>query len=246
MLYNIFRGEYMKALINHGDGTYHASKVFAIINDKIEDKWKAGYYYRYLVFDENNNKLYFQDEYAHNTKYIKKLLLIYDYDSSDMKLDEKGLGKVNFISKDELDKIINSGEYTNELLDKCKKYITKYDGEYIDIKNKNDIENLMCVSGDFHDGYIKEINRNNEGELVVLFDGLWGCNIEMIFSKDVEYNNGRSIEEGDVWWFSCAMIFKDNKIYFADDECYTAEDDIKNYSTWFIAEKVKYRIIIGE
>ena len=46
--------------------------------------------------------------------------------------------------------------------------------------------------------------------------------------------------------FSCAMIFKDNKIYFADDDCYTGEDDIKNYSTWFIAEEVKYKIIIGE
>ena len=235
----------MKALINHGDGSYHASKVFAVVNDKIDNKWDAGYCFRYLVFDENN-KLYFQDKYANIQKNIETLLLIFDNDSSDMTLNENGIGKVNCISNDELEDIINSGNYTNELLEKCKKYITKYNGEYIDIKKENDIENLMCVTGGFHDGYIKEINKNNDGELVVLFDGLWGCNIEMIFSKDVEYKNDRSCDDGNIWWFSSSMIFKDNKIYFADDDCYTAEDNIKEYSTWFIAEKVKYRIIIDK
>ena len=59
----------MKALINHGDGSYHASKVFAVVNDKIDNKWDAGYGFRYLVFDENN-KLYFQDKYANIQKNI--------------------------------------------------------------------------------------------------------------------------------------------------------------------------------
>ena len=65
----------------------------------------------------------------------------------------------------------------------------------------------------------------------------------MIFSKDVEYENKRSFEEGDVWWSSCSMIFKHNKIYFADDDCYSGDDDIRDYSTWFVAEKIRYRII---
>lgn len=233
----------MKAIIIHKDGTFHASKVFAVLNDKIDDEWEACYYFKYLVLDENNSKLYFQDEYAHGTKYIETLLLIFDYDTIDMTLDSNGLGKVNFISDDELNDIASLGKYSNKLLKECIKYATKYEGEYINISNENDIENLKCVSGNFHDGYIKDINKNEKGELVVLFDGLWGCSIEMIFSKDVEYENKRSFEEGDVWWSSCSMIFKHNKIYFADDDCYSGDDDIRDYSTWFVAEKIRYRII---
>ncbi len=46
----------MKVLIRLGQGKYYASKVFAIINNKIDDKQKAGYSYQYLVFNERGGK----------------------------------------------------------------------------------------------------------------------------------------------------------------------------------------------
>lgn len=232
----------MKALIRLRNGKYYASKVFAILNNKIEDKWEAGYSFQYVVFDEKNENLIVQNEYEQNTKHINTLLLIYDTDTSDMELDKNGLGKVSFISDEELNNIIDNNIRPNVIND-CKKHIISYEGEYLEIKTARDIENLMCAAGGFHDGYISKIEKKPSGELVVLFDGLWGCSIEMNFASDVEYQNERSIEEGNAWWFGSTMVIDKGIIYFVDEDSYEIGNLLDDYLTWFKSKTIKYRII---
>lgn len=229
----------MKVIIRLGDKKYYTSKVFAIKMIKFNNLCL----YQYLVFNQYNEKLIFQDSRDYTSIYIDPLVLIYDNDSSDMQLGEDWSGKVNFISNHELEEIVVKGTYSKELLTKCKKHITTYNDEYIHVKNQKDINNLMAVAGGFHDGLIKEVNKNQNGELVVLFDELWGCKIEMIFSKDVEYNCVK-VEKGYEFWLDAKMLFIDKKILLVDDACYKPNKiKLDNRYNWFKSSEVRYRII---
>lgn len=234
----------MKALIRLGKGKYYSSKVFAIINTKIGNEDKGRMASQYLVLNETGDELVLKYKYEQDTKYINLLVLLYDCDTSDMILDDYGLGRVKFITEEELLNTALNNKNDNNLLEKCKNYITKYEGDYIEIKNENDIENLMCVSGNFHDGYIKEIRNNPNGELVVLFDALWGCKIELVFSSDVIYHCGRSIENGDdVYWYGSSIIFDKGLLLFVDKDKYEVGQLLYEDNIWFKSKDIKYKII---
>ena len=231
----------MKALIRLKNGDYYASKVFAIKNDKSENDIKYGWSYQYLVLDKKNENLIYQYEYDQDAKYIIRMILVFDTDESDMKFNDKYIGKVNFITNNDL-KLINEGRIPKRILSEAKKYTIEYKGEYISIETQRDIDNLISISGNFHDAYIDEIKRNDNNELVVFFDGCWGCSIEMIFSSDVEYKNERAKEDIDPYWFGCSIFFKDNKTIFVDGD-YTAGEKLDDFLVFFKANKIKYKII---
>ena len=158
-----------------------------------------------------------------------------------MQIDQNDCGKVNFLSDDEINNILN-GKISDATLSKCMKYVDNSEIDYIEIKNDNDIENFMIVSGNLHDGYIKEISKINN-KLHVLFDGIWGCKIEMIFEGNIQYQNSR--DEDNLWWFGSSMFFYNNEIVLVDDDCYKNGDDFKQCLVWFKAKKVKYKVILN-
>ncbi len=225
----------MKAIVKLGNGKYYLSKVFGVFNDNLSDEFKSGYKYYYIVFDEEKKTLITLLEYPNN---LVPEILIYDNDTSDMEIDKNDCGKVNFLSDDEINNIL-VGNVSDDILSKCMKFVENNELDYIEIKDDNDIENFMIVSGNLHDGYIKETSETNNN-LYVLFDGVWGCNIEMIFEGNVQYQNLR--DEDNLWWFGSTIFFDNNEIVLVDDECYEKGDDFKKCLTWFKAEKAKYKV----
>ena len=74
-------------------------------------------------------------------------------------------------------------------MEKCIQLDSAYNYvEYPEITNQNDIDNLMHTAGGFHDAKIKNMKTNDDGVLYILFDGAWGCKIEMWLENDVSYS----------------------------------------------------------
>ena len=232
----------MKAIINSEDNNYYASKVFAIKNDYLNDVYKGGFSYKYLVLNKDYTNLVFVNEYDMKP-HIYTNVLIFDNDMSDMTINDEGVGKVDFISDSEIDSIIQNNTCSQEVLDKCKQYVVAYNGEYIDIKDENDIDNLMRLSQGFHDALINKIGRNENNELIILFDGIWGCKVEMIFSEDVEFQNLSNMDGGDPTWYGSTMLIDEDKFFFVDQENYSIDKDLYEDATWFKAKNIKYKII---
>lgn len=231
----------MKAIIKLNNGKYYISKIFGIYNDKLNDKQKAGYSFYYIIFNETGTELIKKYEYKQKSLFIIREILICDTNTSYMKLDENDCGKVSFISNEEIEKIKNNQRVSPNTLKQCLKYIDKNKIDYIKIKDENDIKNLMSVSFGFHDADIENLEEKNN-KLYVLFSGIWGCKIQIIFEGNIQYkietNNEYSGE-----WFGATMLLDNNQIILVDDENYKKDENLENYSNWFKADKIKYIVI---
>lgn len=82
-----------------------------------------------------------------------------------------------------------------------------------------------------------------DGSLHLIFDGIWGCNIEMWFWGDLEYDTeSRNPEFEDPYWFDSTLIMQDGFIYLVDGEDMTV-DEITSEYCYFKAIHMKYKII---
>ena len=213
----------MKVIIKNSDGTYYASKVFGIINDKN----CSGWHYKYVVFDKKGENLVIRNEY----KKTDHEILTFDADKSDMKLDDNFIGKVNFLSDEEYKKILNN-KTTPDIIEKCKKYITHYKDDFIDITSEKDINNVMEVFFGFHDSYVSEIKEKKE-ELTVYFHSPWGCDLEIVFIGNTKYDMPWPNYE----FLNASLTLKDAYVALID---YGETDEALCY---FKGNKAKYRII---
>lgn len=129
-------------------------------------------------------------------------------------------------------------------MQKCK---SAYSGfvyiETPEIKNQHDIENLMWASGGFHDARIATEHLEDDGTLHLHFDGTWGCEIDVWFWGDLEYDtSSRDPDECDPYWFGSTVILHDGFVYFVDEDDMTV-DKIDSGYCYFKARHMKYRII---
>lgn len=238
----------MFALIRQGEGKYYVSAVFGYYKDvKSKDDYQryleSIHSPYYVIFNEEKTKLVKWFAMQPDTKYLIPQLLIVDSDRSDWILDEEYTGGVDFLPREKADSIIEAETVPPDILEKCLTIdcTYKYD-EYPEIKNEKDIENLDCVSGNFHDACIAEQNLD-DGTLHLLFDGTWGCKIEVWFWGDLEYNmDSRASEEWDTYWFGSTILLQDGFVYFIDEEDMTV-DKIGDGYCWFKARHMKYHII---
>lgn len=75
------------------------------------------------------------------------------------------------------------------------------------------------------------------------FDGTRGCEIEVWFRGDLEYDtSGRDSETSDPYWFSSTVILQDGFGYLIDDNDMTVERITPGYC-YFKSRHMKYRII---
>ena len=75
------------------------------------------------------------------------------------------------------------------------------------------------------------------------FDGTWGCEIEVWFWGDLEYDtSSRDPELYDPYWFGFTVILHDGFVYFVDDDDMTVDQITKDYC-YFKARHMKYRIV---
>lgn len=239
----------MHAIIRQGNGKYYISTVFGYYNDvKSEDDYQR-YLERihspyYVVWDEAHTKLVKCFAMQPNTKYLIPLVLIIDSDQSRWVTDDNGIGGLDFLPRDFADSVIESGVLPDDILQKCLNADAGYVYEpYKEILSGKDIQDLQWASGYFHDARIAEEKLQEDGKLYLLFDGTWGCRIEVWFWGDLEYETAsRDPEKWDPYWLGSSIIRQDGFIYFVDDDEMTVDKITKDYC-YFKARHMEYHII---
>ena len=233
----------MHVIVRLGNGEFYTTPAFAIYRDtttrdrhgRLLDDWHNVFY---VVLNQEKNALVRQYEFRKGRQLDKQVLII-DSDRKNWNVDEDGFGEVKGYTQEELLSMIESGAVPRDFLEADASYRFE---EYKEIRTKKDIEDLLWLSGDFHDAFIIEY-QEEDGCLRVLFGSEWVGKIEMWFSGDISYNIDYRAPDGDVpWWLDSTMLIKDGFIYLLDDGDLCAEDINKGYC-YFKARQVKYRII---
>ena len=118
-----------------------------------------------------------------------------------------------------------------DIIDKCLEMDTGYVyDETPEIKVETDTENLEWASGGFHDARILKEELQEDGTLYLRFDGTWGCEIEVWFWGDLEYDtSSRDPELYDPYWFGSTVILQDGFVFFVDDDDMTVDQITKDY-----------------
>ncbi len=227
----------MDVIIRLKNKKYYTSKVFGIYKETdSKEVWDTFY----IVFDEEKEKLIKVYKYETSNK-IETIVLELNQDIEDMILDEEGFGHVDYLTDDDIEKIIDGKNISKDKQNKCKKSSKNIDlNEYIEINDDNDINNLLLLTCYFHDSYIENINGNDK-RMSVTFDKIWGMKLEIIFEDDVIYKNSLG---DDIYWYDCSIV-KNESNYFVlvNQSDYDEEDDIDQYSCYFMAKKMKYKIM---
>ena len=239
----------MHAIIRQDDGKYYVSAVFGYYRDvtATED------YKRYIesihkpywiVWDSEKKRLIRWLSMVPDTKYIIPQILIVDSERNNWNLDEEGVGCVDFLSRELLDSFLDDEIQPEEILSKCRAMDAGYVyNEITEVKNQQDIEDLDWVSGGFHDARIAKEKLQNDGTLYLRFDGTWGCEIEVWFSGDLEYDtSSRAPEECDPYWYGSTVILHNGFVYFVDEEDMTVDKITSGYC-YFKARHMKYKVI---
>ena len=239
----------MHAIVRQGDGKYYISAVFGYYRDiTATDDYKRyleGIHKPYwIVWDAEKKRLIRWHAMVPNTKYIIPQILVVDADQSNWNMDDEGVGSVDFLNRELLDSFLDSEEQPEDILEKCRSMDAGYVyDETPEIKTAEDIENLSWASGGFHDARIAKEELQDDGTLYLRFDGTWGCEIEVWFWGDLEYDtSSRDPETCDSYWFGSTVILQDGFVYFVDDDDMTV-DKIEPGYCYFKARHMKYRII---
>lgn len=237
----------MYAIIRTGNKHYYTSMVFGYYcvvesEDDYQQYLEKIHNKYYLVLNEQKSQLVKAYVYPwENSPYLDPKVLITNVDHSDWTLDDNSQGCISFLAGIDF----NQPEFSldTEQLKRCIELDTQQSyQEYITIKNDADIENLMCVSGYFHDAYIKECHETTDG-IYVLFDGIWGCKIEIWFTGNASCaTQSRTDEDSDPFWFGATILKHEGFFYLVDDEDMKIETLTNDYC-WFKSQSLKYHII---
>lgn len=239
----------MHAIIRQGNGKYYVSAVFGYYKDITATDSYERYLQEirtpyYIVWDSEKKRLVKWLEMVPNTDYIIPQVLVVDADRSNWNMDEEGVGCVDYLSQELLDSFLDKEEQPQEIIDQCRGMDARYVYEEVtEIKTKTDINNLDWVSGGFHDARISKEEMLEDGTLYLRFAGTWGCEIEIWFWGDVEYDtSSRNPDESDPYWFGATIILQDGFVYLVDDDNMTVEKIGPGYC-YFKARHMKYKVI---
>lgn len=239
----------MHVIIRLGNGEYYTSAVFGYYSDiKSTDKYQRFhekiYSPYYIVWDKSKSRLIKVLEMEPNTKYLIPQVLIVSCVQEGWVQNDNGIGGVDFLPRAIADEFSTSGALPKNIRERCNFIENQFIYEtHHEILNDQDIEDFYCVSRGFHDAYIREKSELEDGSLYVLFDGLWGCCIEIWLWGDVEYDtSSRDSEEYNQYWFSSTLLMHDGFIYFVDEKDMSVEKIDSNYC-WFKSRHMKYHVI---
>ena len=239
----------MHAIIRLGEGKYYVSAVFGYFKDITAtdsyEKYLQEIHNPYwVVWDADKKCLIKWLAMVPDTKYIIPQIIIVDADQHNWRIDENGVGCVDFLDKELLASILGKNEQPKEILEKCRAMDADYVYQDIrEIKTEADIVNLSRASGGFHDAFIAKEELMEDDTLYLLFDGTWGCKIEVWFWGDLKYDtSSRHSDEYDHFWFGSTVILQDGFVYLIDDDGMTVNNIGPGYC-YFKARHMKYRII---
>lgn len=235
----------MHAIVNLPGGRPYLSPVFGYYINKpvtaAEARFLTGYRSPfYIVWNPDGSGLMKCPLMVPEVKHMIPQILVVDGDCSDWNLNEEGEGCVSFLDKE----LIDSGELPEPVLRKCKSAYQDY--VYPDtpeIKTEQDIANFMRATCGLHDACIAEEHLDADGTLHIHFEGIWGCEVDVWFWGDLEYDtSGRDPEKWDPYWFGATLLLHDDFIYLLDDD-EAAVETIDSASCYFKARHMKYKII---
>ena len=236
----------MYAIIRDGKGNYYTSVVFGFYQkitaendyqrylEQVHNRW-------FIVLDRSKTKLIKQVVYPPEEKYLSPRVLITDNDIQTWQVDQNGCGAIDFLPRENLLELVEENRVPYVLRQKCIALDAKIKYQAIqELKTKQDIENLECVSGGFHDAMVEKIEWRGK-TLCVLFDGVWGCKIQLWLEGDVSFCV-KSREEDDPYWMDSSLFMENGYIYLVDECDMTAEKITDDYC-WFKAKSVSYQVL---
>lgn len=235
----------MYVLINNDDGTYYTSAAFAYYRDKSVDehgqKVPEAWRYYYLVLNKEKTAVVKKYIYDRNDYvYFRKMVLCLDDSEEGWSFKEDGTGEINTHEKAALLAMERNGVgfVTQDLIEEDRKYSFN---DIQEIRTQFDANRLNTLSWGFHDAYVDEIEANAD-TLRILLKGVWGCNVEIWFVGDVQYDMSfRSDPRYSPYWDSGYVWLENGFIYLADE--YEADvNKITKDTCWFRARSAKYTL----
>ncbi len=236
----------MYAIVKKSDNKYYTSMVFGYYKKKSESgRYLKNLFDRcFIVLNEEKNKLVIQYIFDRNKEYLDPLILITDADRKNWNINDDNCGSVKFLDSENLLTLVENNNVPETDLIKCIENDKNYKySEYVNAENEQDFENFSCVSGGLHDAYIEKLKEENDS-IYVLFEGVWGCSIEVWFEGNVSYNLGDKKEENFCFWLNSTLTKYNGYIYLID-QSEANPDNISEDSCWFRAEKMKYHVILS-
>ena len=123
-----------------------------------------------VIFDEFFSRL-IKISYW-NKNILSPNILLINYDSKDYPIFNEKLKSIWNKKRDLLR--CKLGNFSEEQIEYAKQFIKKEEiKQYVDVNSIDDLKALQDAAGGFHDGYLLEINKNEEYE-EFLFDTTWG------------------------------------------------------------------------
>ncbi len=240
----------MYAIVRQGNGKFYTSTVFGYFYDVTSsdayqrnlERWYSAYY---VVWNEAKTHLVKVFALQPDIQYLIPQILITDTSKNNWTKDAgTNMGCVNFLSRAIADELCVSHAMPPEIFEQCMRLENGFSYDPCpEIRTEKDIENLIQVSGGFHDAWIQSCTRQDDGMLYIHFDGTWGCEIDVWFWDDVSYcTKCRDPDEWDPYWYASSVFFRDGYIYLVDEADMSTEPIDDNYC-WFRAKHMKYRVI---
>ena len=230
----------MYAIIREGNRKFYTSMVFGYYKSSDDSDYKNRFW---IVLNKEKTALIKQSVFQQNSKYLIPMVLITDADESGWNKISENQESVDFLPTEDLLSMIDSNTVPSELIRKCIELDSAHKFKSIrTITTANDIRDLEWVSGGFHDAFIVDIKQNDDS-LYILFDGTWGCKIEVWFEGDISYDaSSRDPEKWDPYWMGSTVTIDNGFVYLIDDEDVSINDINSSYC-WFKARTMKYRVI---
>ena len=227
----------MYAIVREGEGKFYTSMVFGFYSNP-EDA-----YDRYwIVLNREKTALVRKNLFQENTKYLYLMVLITDADESGWRKLDAHRESLDFLPTETLPELIDRGAVSKELIQRCLELDRAYLYEEVrQVRTAEDIRDLSWVSGGFHDGFVQKLEQR-EDELYILFDGLWGCSLEVWFEGDVAYDVSACTEGNrDPYWYDSKVLFHEGFVYLIDNEKAVAGQ--WDGQCWFRGRNMRYRVI---
>ena len=161
----------MHAIVREKDGNYYITPVFGYLGGK---------YQYYFVWNKDRSRISKLSAYEENGRCLTRGIIIVDSDQNNWIMDENGIGCIDFLTLDQLEDIVCMNNQPEDILKKCREMDEGYEyEERPEIRTEKDAEDLMWAAGYFHDAFIEKEGMQEDGKLYVLFDGIWGCKVEI-------------------------------------------------------------------
>lgn len=235
----------MHAIIRLGQGKFYTSAIFGRYQDA------NGEYY--IVYDQTKTKLV--KIHSINPDLLDRSLasrvIIFDDSNIGWKFEmgqKRHFGGLSFLPKNEALNLVKAGRMPGlpstistecQLADNAVKL-----PKWFYVTSEREAERLKIISDGFHDAFVSECQKHTKtGDIRVLFAGLPGYRLELIFSGDA-YCHLHDPEEDEPWWFDSKIEYSNGYAYLID----SAEANISQIFNWstdcFRAQKLAYRIHI--